>query len=222
MDFSNKRIRIIIADDHEVYLGGLEKMISGIPEVELIDTCRNGRQLVQSVAKNRPDVVLTDIQMPELSGIEAIKEIKSNHPQIGILVLSNFDSEYKIVEALQAGAKGYISKSMPNADLLEAIKEVSMHNPYLCKSSSFKLTRMLIHRGLHQNRIEHIRLFTEMELQIVKLICEEKTVKEIAATLFKSERTIENHRARLFEKMGVKTTTGIAMYAVKNGLVDPS
>lgn len=214
MDRIRQKTTIIIADDHELYLDGLTSMFMGEPDYDIIETCKNGIQLINATKKHKPEVVITDIHMPEKSGLDAIKEIKKCIPQIGILVLSNFDSEYRIIEALQAGAKGYISKSMSKTDLFEAIDKVQNNEPYLCKSSSSKLTRMIVSRGLHADQMVSLEIFTPLELQIIQLLCEEKTIKEIATILFKSERTIENYRSRIFEKMNVKSTIGIAVYAV--------
>ena len=222
MEINKQKTSIIIADDHELYLDGLVNMFHNEQHYEVLATCRNGNQLIQSTLKYRPDVIITDIHMPEKSGLDAIRDIKKSMPLIGILVLSNLDSEYRIIEALQAGAKGYISKSMSKTDLFDAIEKVKKHEPYLCKSSSSKLTRMIVSHGFHDDAKSHLEIFSPLELQIMQLLCEERTIKEIASTLFKSERTIENHRTKLFEKIKVKSTIGLVVFAVKNGLYKDS
>ena len=211
-------ISLIIADDHEIYRDGLVSAFDNQPDYQLVAVCTNGEHLVRATALNHPDVVLTDLKMPVMSGVEAITSIHEKYPVVRILALSNFDNEYMIVEALEAGAMGYITKSMPKKDLYEAIESVYNNIPYYCKSTTNKLTRMIANSYFNPYSKLKKGLFSEVEKQIIRLICEDKSCQEIGAILFMSTRTVENHRSKIFNKMQVKTTAGVAIFAVKHAL----
>ena len=214
-------ITIILADDHEIYRDGLVNLLESNESYEVIAACQDGEQLLRSVANRNPDIILTDLKMPIQSGVEAIRSIHAKYPQIRCLALSTFDNEYMIVEALHAGALGYITKSMPKKELFEAIESVYRNIPYYCRSTTHKLARMTGRSYFNPYSKEKNGLFTDIEKEVIRLICEDKSCQEIADTLFLSYRSVENHRSRLFQKMNVKTTGGIAIYAVIHSLYFP-
>ena len=211
-------IKLIIADDHEIYRDGLVSNFQNNPLYELVGTCINGDQLVRATANAKPDVVLTDLKMPVLSGVEAIRIIHTAQPAVRTLVLSNFDTEYLIVEALDAGATGYITKSMPKKDLDEAIESVYNNIPYYCKTTTTKLAKMIRNSYYNPYQKGKQELFTELEKKIIRQICEGKSCQESGELLFMSGRTVETHRGRIFKKMNVKTLAEVAIYAIKHNL----
>ena len=156
-----------------------------------------------------------------MDGIEAAKKISALYPQIGIIGLSMFDEDDLIIDMLEAGAKGYLLKNSDKTEIVEAIAAVYNDNPYYCKNTSRKLTQMIARSKFnpytHKNKIE----FSEREKEIIELICREYTNKEIGEQLFISTRTVEGHRLKILEKMDVKNTVGLVVYAIKHNLYKP-
>lgn len=215
---SHPRIKIIIADDHEIFREGLACTIQDNPNCKILASCVDGSQLVNAAKKLLPDIVLTDLKMPILSGVDAIRRIHKSNPEIACLALSTFDNEFMIVEALEAGAMGYITKNMPKKELFEAIDSVNRGIPYYCRTTSQKLSRMIGSSFFNPYSQDKKGLFNDIEKTIIRLICEDKNCKEISDILVMSLRTVENHRSRIFKKMDVQTTAGVAIYAVKHAL----
>jgi DNA-binding NarL/FixJ family response regulator len=215
---TNNKITIILADDHEVFLEGMLRAFENHSEYEITATFKNGEQLVRGVKTHRPDIVLTDISMPVLNGIEAIKQIKAEHPELLCIVLTNFDSDHLILDALEAGAFSYVNKAMSKEEIFAAIASSLNEIPYYCKSTSQRVLRLIANSefGNFKKRTE---LFNETEKKIIALFLKDMLVKEIAAELCLGDRTVERYKAKIMEKMEVRTTAGIVVYAVKNKLV---
>lgn len=211
-------ISIIIADDHEIYLDGLTGFFNGQKQFQLLAQCRDGDQLVRAVEHHKPDVVVTDLNMPVVSGTEAIRRIHSSHPEVRVLALTIFDHEMMIVDALEAGARGYITKDSSKKQLFEAIETVYHNHPYYCTNTTAKLVRLISNSNFNPYGKEKKTLFTDTEKKIIQLICEDKSVKEMSKELFLAERTVEKYRATVFNKMNVKTVAGVAIYAIKHRL----
>lgn len=211
-------ITVAIAEDHEIYLDGLISQFANQDRFELIAACRDGDHLLRSVSHREPDVVITDLRMPVVSGIEAIRHLTENHPRIRVLVLSTFDHELMIVDALEAGAKGYINKDSPKKHLFEAIETVYKDQPYYCRHTTTKLIRLISNSYFNPYQNQKKPLFSENEKKIIRLMCEDKSVKEMSRELSMAERTVEKYRAVVFNKMNVKTVAGVAIYAVKHRL----
>jgi two-component system response regulator NreC len=212
------KIKVIIADDHDIYRDGLLMLLSRDPNIEVIAEANNGKTLIELCSKLQTDIVLTDLRMPIIDGIEAIKELSSCIPKIPCIALSTFDSDQLIVNALEAGASGYIIKNSQKGEIIDAIKTVMNGQPYYCQSSSQRLVNLIKNSHYNPYTNKSINSFTEKEMSIVKLICEEKSSKEIGEILFMSGRTVEGIRAKILEKMSVKTAAGVAIYAIKNNL----
>ena len=210
---------MIIADDHEVYRMGLRMLLQGSEEIELTGEAANGQRLIELVAENTPDVVLTDLMMPEMDGIEAIRRMK-NAGFTKCIALSTFDNDRLIMEALEAGAKGYITKNAQKGEIIEAIKLVNQSVFYYCKSTSSRLARMIGVSEFNPYAKAQTQLFTQEETDIIRLICKEKTSEEIAKILFMGKRNVERIRTRILSKMDVKTAAGVVMYAIKNSIID--
>jgi len=211
-------IKIIIADDHEIFRDGLKLMLSKYPEIIILGEACNGKELIQLTQELQPDVVVTDIKMPVMDGIEAVKKLQEQFPHIGVIALSMFDEDDLIIDMLEAGAKGYLLKNSDKHEIIEAIKTVYQQNPYYCKSTSNKLVKMIARSTFNPYARKDKVEFSDREKQIIALICEENTNKEIGEKLFLSSRTVEGYRMKIQEKMGVKNSVGIVVYAMKHGL----
>jgi DNA-binding NarL/FixJ family response regulator len=214
-----KGIQLLMADDHEIFRDGLKLMLTKYPDIVLVGEAENGRELLELTQKLQPDVIITDIKMPIMDGIEATKQISELFPDIGIIGLSMFDEDDLIVDMLEAGAKGYLIKNAGKEQITEAIRTVYNHDPYYCKTTSHKLTSMIARSRFNPYKKAAKVEFSEREIEIIDLICNELTNKEISDKLFISIRTVEGHRLKILEKMNVKNTVGLVVYAIKMGLV---
>lgn len=212
-------IRIVIADDHEMFRDGFKLMLTKQPDIHLLGEAENGRELLQLTEQFKPDVVVTDIKMPIMDGIEAAKKISEQFPDTGIIGLSMFDEDDLIVDMLEAGAKGYLLKNSNKEQIAEAIKTVYNGDPYYCKTTSRKLTEMIAKSRYNPYKKADKVEFSEREKEIIEMICREMTNKEIAEKLFLSIRTVEGHRVHILEKMTVKNSVGVVVYALKHGIV---
>ena len=212
-----EKIKVIIADDHDLYRAGLQMLLADDNEIEVIAEARNGRELIQYANQHSPDVIVTDLVMPGIDGVQAIKEIHKTGIK-RIIALSTFDSEHLIVEALEAGALGYILKNAQNGEIIEAIKTINDYVPYYCKSTNSRLAKMISKSKFNPYTKESLDLFSEKEKEIIRLICEEKSSEEIGKILFMSKRTVDGIRAKILVKMNVKTSAGVAIYAIKNSI----
>lgn len=212
-------IKLLIADDHEIFRDGFKLMLTKYPEIELVGEAANGQELIEMAKALQPDVVITDIKMPVIDGIEATKKLSEVFPEMGIIALSMYDDDELIIEMLEAGAKGYLIKNAGKEQITEAIKTVYNNDPYYCKTTSHKLTNMIAKSRFNPYKKAAKVEFTEREIEIIEQICKEMTNKEIGDKLFLSVRTVEGHRQKILEKMNVKNTVGLVVYAIKNGLV---
>jgi DNA-binding NarL/FixJ family response regulator len=212
-----EKIKVILADDHDLYRDGLRLLLGNDNNIKLLGEASNGRQLVQLTQQYHPDVILTDLSMPGISGIEAIKEICKTGKQ-RIIVLSFFESESMIVQALESGAIGYLNKNAQRGEVIEAIKSVYDHIPYYCSTTNTRLARRISQSAFNPYNHTDPHLFSEKEKEIIRLICAEKSSEEIGKILFMSKRTVDGIRGRLLEKMNVRTTAGMVIYAIKNSI----
>lgn len=214
----SKPITLVIADDHEVYRDGLKTLLAKTKELRVIGEAANGKELVEVCRTLNPDIVLTDIKMPYMDGIEATSYIVRHFASIRIIALSMFNQDSLILDMLHAGATGYLIKNAGKNEILEAITSVNKDVPYYCRSTSIRLARLIGAGNQSAKSADKIH-FNDKELMIIRFLCEEKTSKEIADIMFVSPRTVDEYRDRIREKMKVKGTTGIVIYALQNGLV---
>lgn len=212
------KIRVLIADDHEIYRDGIQGFFNNSDVYEVVGAAVNGLELVNKAISLHPDIILTDLRMPLLEGSEAIRRILAWKPDVRCIVLTNYENDVSIIEALEAGAIGYITKNMPKSELFTALDQASNGYPYYCLTTNTKMIRLLSRSHFNPYKGERSVTFTDEELKIIHLICLEKTNDEIGISLKRSKRTIENKRARIYHKMQVKTSAGVAVYALKKGL----
>lgn len=215
----NGTIRLVIADDHEIFRDGLSLMLSKQPDMQLAGQAGNGRELISIVNELKPDVVLTDVKMPLMDGIEATRFLLSRNPELRIIALSMFDEENLIVDMLEAGAKGYLLKNADKQEILEAIHSVYEDRPYYCHHTSSRLASMISKSKFNPYKKKEPLTFTDREVEIIRFICQQLTAQEIADKVFLSKRTVEGHRTRILEKMNVKNTAGVVIFALKHRIV---
>lgn len=213
-------IKIVIADDHEIFREGFKLLLKNQQEVQLVGEADNGRELLAVAAQQQPDIVITDIKMPLMDGIEACKAIKAKHPDMQVIALSMFNEDNLIVDMLEAGARGYLLKNTNKHELLQAVRAVYDGSTYYCMATSGKLTRMIAESKFNPYRNQPVKKFTPREMEIIKLMCEQHTNKEIATLLRLSIRTVESHREKIQEKTGARNSIGIVIYAIKNDLYE--
>lgn len=211
-------ISILIADDHEIFRDGFRTMVKKFPELKLIGEAENGRDLVTLAQQLNPDVILTDIKMPKMDGVEATRELVSSKPGINIIALSMFDEDNLIIDMLEAGAKGYLLKNANKEEIIQAIRAVNNNNNYYCKNTSEKLLQLIAKSKFNPYKKLVKPRFSEKEIAVIGLVCDQYSNKEIAEKLNLSIRTIEGYREKIEEKMDVHNTAGIVVYAIKNGI----
>ncbi len=213
-------INIIIADDHELVRYGLKTMLNNKNNMKVIGEAATGEELIELVQLHRPELVLTDIQMPGIGGIAATKVIMHQHPGTSIIALSMFDDSEYVIAMLEAGAMGYLLKGSNKEEVLEAIETVYGNHKYYLGSVGTKLAN-LIAAGNYLNGNVKESALTEREKEILILICKEYSSKQIAAKLHISFRTVGGHREAILRKTGSQNTVGIILYALRNKLYIP-
>lgn len=211
-------IKIIIADDHDIYREGLRAFLSSCKGMEVIAEVSNGRLLANAVKHLQPDVILTDLKMPVMSGIQAIKEICTHPTKVGIIVISTFESDNLIIQALAAGAKGYIMKNADKEEIINAIESVHNQKDYYCRSTSPRLIRLISKNLPLPGKPGIAELFNDLEKKIIYQLCLEKQSDEIGGILCMGKRTVDMYRARIIKKMDVNNLAGLVIYAIRNGL----
>ncbi len=211
------KIRVVIADDHPVYREGLTLAINSNPDLIVVGEAGDGRQLLQMVRQVQPDVVLSDIKMPDIDGVQAVAEILSINPGIRCILISQYDNDRFITDAIAAGATGYLVKKATKDEISEAIRSVAAYRPYFCRFASAKLGRLISKSIYHVVPHPSGPAFTDKEKEIISLLCEEKSSEEIGKLLFLSGRTVEGYKAKIMNKIGVNTTVGIVIYAIRHG-----
>ncbi|MCA0229331.1 response regulator [Runella limosa] len=203
-------IKVILADDHQFILETLQLLANDIPHFDVIGCCRNGQEVLQVLEKNHADLVITDLRMPDLDGLQMARHIQQHYPNVKVLMLTMSDETDSIRQAVQAGVVGYVLKNAGISEIKEAIEIVVSGGKYFDQDNLLKLL---------QTPTSVEPLLTSRELDIIRLIASEATSLEIAEKLFISEKTVETHRRNIINKLGVKNSVGVAMYAVKRGLV---
>jgi DNA-binding NarL/FixJ family response regulator len=209
-------IRVVIADDYAIFRKGLCSVLSKKNEIVVSGEASNGEELISIVEQEMPDVILTDIAMPVIDGIQATSILTSKFPATNIIALSMFEKKDVILKMISAGAKGYLVKNADETEIVKAIKTVQKQEYYY---SNNIISKIISTDSIKQGEHNDIRL-TEKEMMVIRLICEQYSGKEIAAYLDTSIRSIESAKERIQHKIGAKNMVGIALYAVKKKLID--
>lgn len=221
MKTSYAPVRIILADDHEIFRVGFLALLQNQSHIQLLAQAADGQQLVTLTEKHLPDVILTDIQMPVMDGLQATRIIAEKFPQVGIIALTMFSNDSMIIEMLQAGALGYLLKNAHNHEIIEAINTVAQHKPYYCNTTDIKMAKLIANSGFNPNDPSKNTLFTKKEKEIICFICRQFSNKEISAALQLSVRTIEGYRERILQKTNARNTAGIVIYAINHHIFTP-
>jgi DNA-binding NarL/FixJ family response regulator len=213
-------IEIVIADDHPLFLHSLSALFKDTSEFRLLGQASNGHELVEVSRKYKPDIIITDIKMPVMDGIEATLLLTKELPGCGVIALSIVDEENLIVDMLQAGAKGYLLKDTVIDELLQAVRTVYKGQTYFSDSVKISITDMVA-KGEYASHKALLHQYSEKELNIIKLICEEYSTKEIADRLKITKRAVDGLREVILKKMKVKNSAGVVRYAIKHKLYNP-
>ncbi len=213
------RLRILLADDHTLVRHGLRKILEERPDWEVVAEVGNGHDAVEQAVKLKPDLAILDIGMPVLNGVEAARQIVRRQPEVRVLMLSMYSQEGFVIQALQAGARGYLLKDSVGTDLSRAVTAVvegkSFFSPAVAKIMLDEYVRGLADRGI-TDRYESL---TEREREVFQLIAEGRSNKEIAAVLGISPGTVDTHRGRIMEKLDVHNAVEMVLYAVRRGII---
>ena len=214
-----KKLRILLADDHVVMRTGLRALLERQPNLEIVGESENGRETIDLVASLKPDVVVMDVGMPVLNGIEATKSIVTEHPNTAVVILSMHVDESYVMRALKAGARGYLLKDSAPADLLSAIQAVSQNKSFFSPKVSRILAEDYVRVLRQKGAVDSYDLLTSREREILQLLAEGKANKEVALALNISPYTVETHRSHILEKLNLHNPAELILYAVRKGII---
>jgi len=211
------KIRLAIVDDHAVVLDGLKTMLNTFDNLEVVYTTQNGHTLLNQFQSDIPDVLLMDIQMPDINGIDLCKQITKQHPSVKVIAFTSFDDSNYVKQIFRSGAKGYLLKNSDKQTIVKAVETVMQDEEYMDDA----IKNILLQESItgHRRSLFEVPL-TKREKEILKLIADGLSNQEIADKLFISLRTVETHRLNLNQKLDVKNTAGLVKEAMKRGLID--
>jgi DNA-binding NarL/FixJ family response regulator len=208
---------ILVADDHPIVRSGLKKVLDAQADLRVVAEAENGAEAVEKALKEDVHLAILDVSMPKMTGIQAAAELNKRKPELRVLMLSMYDSEQFLFEALKAGASGYVLKSDADQDIVEACRRTMRGQSFLYPSAITTLVRDYVERGRPDD--EQFDILTPRELQVLKLIAEAHTSKEIAKELFISIKTVERHRQNILDKLGMSDRVELTRYAIRRGLI---
>ena len=211
--------RILIADDHAIVRSGLKGVLDAKPDMEVVAEAEDGAEAVEKALKEDVHLAILDVSMPRMTGIQAAAELQKRKPELKILMLSMHDSEQFLFESLKAGASGYVLKSAADTDIVDAVRAAMRGDSYLYPSAVATLVRDYVDRGGRGE--EQFDVLTPRELEVLKLIAEANTSKEIAEKLFISIKTVDRHRQNILDKLGMSDRVELTRYAIRRGLIQP-
>ena len=211
-------MRILLADDHEMVLDSLPLLLATIEGVEVVGVINDSRKVLPFLEKNEVDVLISDLNMPYLNGVELTKQVRQYFPNIKVLMLTVSENSEIIREAFKAGISGYLMKKTGRTELEKALKIIENGEKYFSESVMFELMNPDLSNFKEEVLVETISL-TDREIEIIKLISQELSTTEIADKLFISQGTVETHRHNILRKLGVKNSIGVIKYALKNKLI---
>ncbi len=210
--------RILLADDHHVVRQGLRALLQSEPHFELVGEAGDGLEAVRLAERLKPDVLITDVMMPGLNGLEVARQVSKSLPRTRIIILSMYTNDAYVFEALKNGALGYVLKDSQAADLIQAVREVAAGRRYLSPPLSERALELYM-RQVESVPEDPYELLTDREREVLQLVAEGRTSAEIAERLFISPRTAEGHRANLMRKLNLQTQADLIRFAVKRGIV---
>lgn len=213
-----QKIKIILVDDHRIVRDGIKSLLSNIADIEIIAEVSCADDLFHFIKMQIPDIVITDISLPKISGIEITKKLSENYPNVKVLILSMFINEDYIFNSINAGAKGYLPKNTTAAELIEAVRKIFSGKEFFNKTVSDIMLKHYISKAKNPNDKEEA--LSKRELEILKLHAEGQNNKEIADNLFISVRTVESHKNHIMQKLKLKNPVDMVKYAIKNKIIE--
>jgi len=213
-----QKIQVAVADDHQLFREGLSTIINFHPKFDIIIEANDGLDLIRKMENQPPDVVLLDLKMPKMDGIEAVEHIKVKHPAVKIIILTMHHQEDFIIHMLKLGVNAYLFKNTSSQEVCKAIEAVMLRDYYFDDHISQTMLRGLKKKNVSRPKMDDEVKLTPREVEILELICKEYTTSEIAGKLFISTRTVETHRKNLLEKLGVKNTVGLVVKAISQNI----
>jgi DNA-binding NarL/FixJ family response regulator len=210
-------LHILVADDHGIVRSGLKMLIDRQEGMRVVSEAGDGVEAVERTLRDRPDVAILDVAMPRMTGIQAAREIKAHSPQTHVVLLSMHDEEGYLFDAFKAGASGYVLKRAADEELVEAVRRVAAGGSFLSASTQGELVKEWLDDGAEVPKDQ----LTPRELDVVKLIAEAYTNKQIAEILKVSEKTVESHRGNVLAKLGMRDRVELVRYAIRRGLIEP-
>jgi DNA-binding NarL/FixJ family response regulator len=216
----NRKLRIVLAEDHTVVREGLSYILSAEPDFEVVGGAGDGLEALEVVRQVQPDVILMDLQMPRLNGVEAIKLLRADNPQVKIIILTTYKTDDYLLEGIRAGARGYLLKDVPKEELCRAIRLVNAGQSLIQPSLTARVLSLLAQTSEGSKGQEKENSLTEREMEVLRLMTKGDRNKEIAVKLSISESTVKGYIAIIFQKFNVTDRTQAAMYAVQKGLIE--
>jgi DNA-binding NarL/FixJ family response regulator len=210
--------RILIADDHPIVRSGLTKVLDAQPDLQVVAEASDGAEAVEKALAEDVHLAILDVSMPRLTGIQAAGELAKRKPELRVLMLSMYDSEQFLYESLRAGASGYVLKSEADTDIVDAVRRTMRGQSFLYPSAVATLVRDWVERGRPGEQFD---VLTPRELEVLKLIAEAHSSKEIAKELVISVKTVERHRQNILDKLGMSDRVELTRYAIRRGLIQP-
>jgi two-component system, NarL family, response regulator NreC len=214
-----RKLRILLADDHGVVRKGLRFLLENEPDLEVVGEASDGRQAVDLACELQPDVVVMDIAMPRLNGIDATSQIIKQNPQAGVIMLSMHSDEEYLVRTLTAGAKGYLLKDCAETDLAQAVRCVSTGKPFFSPAIAKTVLEDYVRRLQQRGLTDSYDLLSDREKEVLQLLAEGRTNKEVATLLNLSTYTVDTHRTRIMQKLNLHNTAEIVLYAVRKKII---
>jgi DNA-binding NarL/FixJ family response regulator len=216
----NSKIKIILTDDHRIFRDGIKSLLSENEEIQIIGEASDGYELMEMLKMNTPDLVIMDITMPKLSGIEVSKQISSLYPEMGILILSMHTNEEFVINSIKAGAQGYLPKDTSKEELLKAIHAIYNGGEYYSKNVSDSFLKNFARRFKVEQTLKENDELTKREIEILQLAAGGSSNKEIADQLFISIKTVDAHKNHIMQKLKLKNTAEMVIYAIKNKIIE--
>lgn len=210
------KIRILVVDDHPIMRDGIRALLNLHDDIEVVGEASEGKEALEKIPALKPDVVIMDIAMPGMDGLEATRQVRKKHPKIKVLILTQYDNKEYILSVIKAGASGYVLKRALGSELVSAIRAVKSGESFLYPSAAAALIEDYLRKPGEEEPYDHL---TTREREILKLIAEGHTSRKIADMLFLSLKTVQGHRSKIMEKLDLHNRTELIMFAMRKGLV---